>query len=332
MAVFLPGNATPTTLLGYGCSQLMGRHGERASLALLDAAYDCGIRHFDVAPSYGFGAAERTLGKALRGKRDSVTLTTKFGLRPPRHQTLVAAARNLARPLVKLLPGVRRRLARTSGALVSRARFVPEELTRSLDASLAALRTDHIDVLLLHEATVDDLDDALLGALESCVSAGKIAAFGIGSEAAAAGAVWHADRRFCPVLQFEWSVLSAAPPDYHGSFVITHRALSQSFTALTAWLGTNPAIVRSWSDELNMDVSAPGVLSRLMLTAARTANPTGIMLFSSSSTEHIRRNAAFLSEGPQPGPGTAFMRLVARDARLLSQRELTPDLVDADRP
>ncbi len=332
MAIFLPGGTTPTTELGYGCSQLMGRLGERASLALIAAAYDSGIRHFDVAPSYGFGAAERVLGEALRGKRDRVTLATKFGLSPPRHQGLVAAARSVARPLVKLVPAVRRRLAHAAGALVSRARFAPEELVRSLETSLVALRTDHVDILLLHEATADDLDDALLGALERCVHAGKIASFGIGSAAGSAAAIWHADRRFCPVLQLEWSVLSGIAPDHPGSFVITHRALGASFERLNAWLLDNPAVARTWSNELGVDVAVPAALSQLMLAAARVANRAGITLFSSTSAEHIRRNVALLADGAPHGLGAAFARLAARDAGHLMPPGRHPELTDADRP
>jgi len=332
MAIFLPGSATPTTELGYGCSQLMGRLGERQSIALLHAAYDSGIRHFDVAPSYGYGAAEQVLGQALRGKRDKVTITTKFGLSPPQHRAFIAAARGIARPLVKLVPGARRRLALAAGTLVSRARFTPEELVSSLERSLAALRTDHIDVLLLHEATVDDLDDELLGALERSRRAGKIASFGIGREAASTAAIWRADRRFCPVLQFEWSALSGPPPDFAGTFVITHRALGENLKRLGAWLAANSAIARTWSDELGIDLAAPATLSGLMLAAARESNRAGITLFSSSTADHIRRNADFLLGGARPGIGTSFARLVARDARQLMRIETQPELVDADRP
>ncbi len=331
MAILVPGVATPTTKLGYGCSRLMGRLGARQSLALLATAYDSGIRHFDVAPSYGFGAAEAVLGGAFAGKRDTVTIATKFGLSPPRHPALLTAARSVAVPLVKLVPGANRHFARAAGGLVSRARFSPGELRLSLERSLAALRTDYIDILLLHEAVASDLGDALLGELERIVAEGKIRTFGIGSAAGAAAAIHRADRRFCPVMQFEWSVLSGEKPDYPGSFLITHRGLSENFNRLRAWLGANPGIARRWSDELACDVAAPDALSGLMLAAARAANRGGITLFSSHDAGHIRRNAAFLDDGARLAAGTVFARLVARDAGSLVRPETQPELVDADR-
>jgi D-threo-aldose 1-dehydrogenase len=42
-----------TTRLGYGCSSLMGAMGRKESLAMLECAFDAGVRHFDVAPMYG---------------------------------------------------------------------------------------------------------------------------------------------------------------------------------------------------------------------------------------------------------------------------------------
>src|ERR1017187_8275756 len=47
-----------TTRLGFGCSSLMGAMGRKESVAMLEAAFDAGVRHFDVAPMYGFGQAE----------------------------------------------------------------------------------------------------------------------------------------------------------------------------------------------------------------------------------------------------------------------------------
>lgn len=315
MQLILPGSSTVSTPLGYGCSQLMGGITHRESLALLETAFDAGIRHFDTAPSYGYGHAERVLGEALRPQRTQVTITTKFGLKPPRRQSLLGVARKLALPVVKRVPGLKSRLSRAAGGLVGRARFAPGELRASIDASLAALATDYIDILLLHEATVADLSDELLTELQRNVALGKIRSFGIGSEATAAVAVHRSDPRFCPVIQFEWSVLSREPPGRRGSFVITHRALSESLVRLRAWLAARPETVRRWSKELDRDIADAGVLSRLMLAAARQANPGGITLFSSRNPANIRMNARLILEDGGGAESTAFAALVASEVR-----------------
>jgi hypothetical protein len=90
--------------LGFGTSGVMGAALTTSGrLKLLDTAWDAGIRHFDTAPLYGFGEAESLLGPFLRRRRDTITITTKFGLLP-------ASVHPLARPLIPLARGVNRRL------------------------------------------------------------------------------------------------------------------------------------------------------------------------------------------------------------------------------
>ncbi len=311
--------STASTHLGYGCSQLMGRITRRESIALLETAFEAGIRHFDTAPSYGLGQSEGILGAAFASRRDQIVITTKYGIRPPRSQSVLGIARQVVLPIVKRLPGVKARLSRAARGLASRARFSPDDLRASIDASLAALRTDYIDILLLHEATVGDLSDELLAALERSVREGKIRSFGVGSEARAIAPIYRTDRRFCPILQFEWSVLGPNKPSYPGSFLITHRSLSDNFPQLRAWLGANPQVASTWSKELGVDVASAPVLSRLMLAAARHANPQGITLFSSRNAQNIRANAQAFLDNSDFQAGAALATLVARAARTISE-------------
>jgi D-threo-aldose 1-dehydrogenase len=315
MQVLVPGLSTAPAPLGFGCSQLMGGITRKDSIALLEAAFDAGIRHFDTAPSYGYGQAESVLGEAFRSKRDRITIATKFGIRPPRNQGLVDLARRLLLPAVRRMPGVKSRLSRAAGGLKGRARFSPDELQASIEASLRALGTDYIDILLLHEAVVADLSDELLALLERNVIDGKIARFGIGSKRVAAEQIRRAEPQFCRVMQFEWSVLAREPPTHAGSFVITHGSLSDNFVRLRAWLGANPTVARAWTEELDLDVANPSVLSRLMLAVARNANPHGITLFSSRDPGNIRANAQLLSGDSELSAARGFAELVARGCR-----------------
>lgn len=65
--------------LGFGTASLhhLLSSGDRQSL--LETAFDHGFTHFDTAPLYGDGMAERELGKFLASKREKVTIGTKFG-------------------------------------------------------------------------------------------------------------------------------------------------------------------------------------------------------------------------------------------------------------
>ena len=222
-----------TTRLGFGGSGLMGGISERESLKLLETAFDAGIRHFDIAPAYGHGQAERCLGKFLQGKRDQVTVATKYGILPPAQAGLMKMARSVVRPAVAKLPAVRRRVAQAVAGMRSKAKFSAEEAGKSLEQSLQQLGVERIDLWLLHEAIAEDLDDSdLLPFLRHAQQRGLIGAYGVGAERERAHDVWERHRDYCKVLQFEWSVLEGKEASFPGAFVIHYRAISGAFDTL----------------------------------------------------------------------------------------------------
>src|SRR5207245_2931438 len=73
-------------------SCLRGALSQRAPVRLRETAFDAGIRHFDTAPAYGLGASEAIVGEFLARHRGQVSITTKFGLLPPKSKTLLGTA------------------------------------------------------------------------------------------------------------------------------------------------------------------------------------------------------------------------------------------------
>src|SRR4051812_37458985 len=68
--------------LGFGCVGLGSAGGGRSvrrDVHLVREALDLGVGTFDTADVYGTGASERTLGRALRGRRDEASTATKGG-------------------------------------------------------------------------------------------------------------------------------------------------------------------------------------------------------------------------------------------------------------
>ncbi|MFZ0553520.1 MAG: aldo/keto reductase, partial [Steroidobacteraceae bacterium] len=70
--------------LGLGTHALHWLFSGGARQGLLRLAYDLGIRHFDTAPSYGAGLAEREIGRFCLQHRSNLVVATKFGLAPGR--------------------------------------------------------------------------------------------------------------------------------------------------------------------------------------------------------------------------------------------------------
>lgn len=306
-----------TTRLGFGCSSLMGAMSRRESLAMLDAAYDAGIRHFDVAPMYGFGEAESCLGEFVAMHRADVTITTKFGIAPPKRQGMLSIARSMARPVLRLMPGIKKSMLRvaskTAASPAERPRFTVEEARASLERSLRELNTERLDVWLLHEATVEDLtDERLLPLLEDAVAAGKIGTFGVGSERARAEALMFERPEYCRVVQFEWSVMDG-PIRNTSSFRMHHRALTENFRALHSAIASDRGRAARWSDEVGADLSDSGLLAGLMLKGALEQNPNSVILFSSKSPVHIQKNVRTAEDGALTEPARKFYALVQRE-------------------
>lgn len=113
--------------LGFGTAPLGGLFGpveEDAAIALVHEALDLGITFFDTSPYYGSG--EERLGKALVGHRDDVVLATKAG----RYG-------------------------------LDDFDFSPARIRSSVVRSLRLLKTDHVDVLQLHDVEFVELGPVL---------------------------------------------------------------------------------------------------------------------------------------------------------------------------
>lgn len=321
--ILLAATGRTTTRLGFGCSTLMGQMNRRESLAVLEAAWDAGIRHFDVAPLYGLGAAENCLGEFLRRHSGQASVTTKYGILPPPRTSWIGAARRLARPVIRAVPGIKQRLLRAATAGLGGSRKAPlsaQEVRASLERSRQALQTDRIDLWLLHDVSAGDLTDpALLEAMREAVASGLIGDFGVSHDVPEIPKLYQEKREYCHVLQFEWSVRQPIP-QYPASFRIHHRSLAHNFLALREWLVQRADLRSAWSSELGCDLASPAVLSGLMLKAALVLNPGSVILVSSKNPAHIAANVRAAEDAALEAPARRLYELVQRDRSPLDQR------------
>lgn len=116
----------------------LGRKSLQASH--LEAALTAGFTHFDTAPLYGFGGAERVLGDVV-SNMPGITLTTKVGLYPPGGSDQRYSSMLARKFCGKLFPTMSKAIVNLS----------VEQAKRSLDHSLKRLSRQYIDILLLHE-------------------------------------------------------------------------------------------------------------------------------------------------------------------------------------
>ncbi|HEX9159840.1 MAG TPA: aldo/keto reductase, partial [Rhizomicrobium sp.] len=164
--------------LGLGCMGMSQSYGtsfdEAESIATVHRAIELGVDFFDTAEVYGPFANEELVGRALKGKRDSVAIATKFGF----------AIRD----------------GKTIG-VDSRA----EHIREVAEASLRRLGTDRIDLFYQHRVDPRVPIEDVAGTVGALVHEGKVRFFGL-SEAGAAN-IRHA-HAVHPVsaLQSEYSL------------------------------------------------------------------------------------------------------------------------------
>jgi len=170
--------ALTVSAVGMGGVAMSGGYGpvtpERFA-AVVARAVELGVTLFDTAEYYGGDSGETALGQALRGHRDQVVISTKFGMR--RDQT--------------------------GGPFIDGS---PEYIARACEASLARLGTGHID--LYHLARIDPFVpvEESIGAMSELVAEGKVRYLGLCEAGPTTLARAHATHPITAV-QTEYSLL-----------------------------------------------------------------------------------------------------------------------------
>jgi len=162
--------------IGFGCWEIGGTYGhidEAQFQRAVKAAIEAGITCFDTAEAYGMGVSEEALARALAGRRSEVVIATKFGVgyeeMPNRRDS-------------------------------SRSRVFA-----SIDRSLQRLKTDHVDIYLVHWPDPNTPLDETMTALDDVVRQGKVRYIGV-SNFRLAQIVEAMRKRRIDVVQYAWNM------------------------------------------------------------------------------------------------------------------------------
>jgi len=186
--------------IGLGCMSMSGTYGksdDAESIDVIHHALDLGVNFLDSSDMYGWGHNEELLGRALKGRREQVVLTTKFGQ-------------------VQSADG--------KGNLVD---GTPAYIRRACDASLKRLGVDVIDLYYQHRVDPKVPIEDTVGAMSRLVEQGKARYLGLSEAAPATIRRAHAVHRLSAV-QSEYSLLYRNPAE---ETLPTCRELGISFVA-----------------------------------------------------------------------------------------------------
>lgn len=229
----------------------MERDGRNRAVAALRAGMDAGMTHIDTAEMYGSGRVEEIVGEAIAGRRDEVFLVTKV---LPQHASY-------------------------------------EGVLRACEASLRRLRTDYLDLYLLHWRSRHALEETIR-AFTRLVEDGKTRGWGVSN---------------FDVEDLEEALRVAGPHRIACNQVVYHLRERAIEHAVIPWCEAHDVAVVAYSPFGSGDFPTPrstggkvleeigrarGATPRQVALAFLTRRPSVFAIPKASEIAHVRENAA----------------------------------------
>lgn len=260
---------------GFGCVGLSSQSTLFNALNLLETAFDEGITHFDTAPIYGNGYSEKILGIFVKGKREKISITTKFGLSSINEKNLrpdIALPLNYARK--KLLKRIKNPDNLFQPNLLDIREINKSQIEKDFYSSLKKMRCGYFDYYLIHEGIPKFLTDEAILFLFNLKKEGYVKKIGIACSYLNYNNLSEQDIKDWDILQYENGI------NYHSNEFITEFSSKTHFYH---------SLLRGIKKVSNSSLPHQD-LAGIVLAKASLQNPQGKIIFSSSKKNNIIGN------------------------------------------
>ncbi len=190
-----------------------GASEEAESIRTIHRARELGVTLVDTAPAYGLGDSEIIVGKAIAGRRSDYVLSTKCGIRWDISEGALLAERDG----VRILRNTR-----------------PASLAEEIEMSLRRLKTDYIDIYIVHWQEVAAFPCPIadtMGFLMSLKAQGKIRAIGV-SNVSPEQFIEYTQAGQLDLIQERYSMLERAAGDRFFGLCDEHGVTFQAYSPL----------------------------------------------------------------------------------------------------
>ncbi len=281
--------------------------------ATLLEAFERGINFFDTADCYNQGDSERVLGKVFQGKRDRVLICSKAGLTMGPLQRLRPKVVPFAKRIMRRWSSSRN-VAANLGRHFNAQNFRPEYIEKAVGRSLSRLKTDYLDLLLLHCPRVSALsENALFDRLDRLRQRGMIRHYGVSFEDGVTS-----QELGLSLARPGIAALQVAVDLYHPSTIEeVEKQMSNNAIGL---IGRAPfargALFHDKRGLAALSQSVSATPAQAAIRLAMQLNPHGTVVIGMTNRQQLRENLGALELSPYSDEKLEMLKSLKRDEKV----------------